>query len=40
VVHVAIGEPVKPGGDEFSDRVAMRDEVRAAIARLSGEPDS
>jgi acyl carrier protein len=39
-VRVVIGEPVMPGGDEFSDRVSMRDEVRDAIARLCGEDDS
>jgi acyl carrier protein len=36
-VHIAIGAPVMAAGNDFSDRVAMRDEVRAAIARLSGE---
>jgi acyl carrier protein len=39
-VHVVIGEPVAPVGTEFSDRVSMRDEVRDAIAHLSGEDDS
>lgn len=39
-VHVVIGEPVAPVGTEFSDRVSMRDEVRDAIAHLSGEEDS
>jgi acyl carrier protein len=39
-VRVVIGEPVMPGGNEFSDRVSMRDEVRDAIARLCGEDDS
>jgi 1-acyl-sn-glycerol-3-phosphate acyltransferase len=36
-VHIAIGEPILPAGNEFSDRVAMRDEVRDAIARLCAE---
>jgi acyl carrier protein len=36
-VKVSIGAPVSPAGSEFSDRVAMRDQVRDAIARLCGE---
>jgi acyl carrier protein len=36
-VRIEIGAPVMPGGNEFSDRVAMRDQVREAIARLCGE---
>jgi 1-acyl-sn-glycerol-3-phosphate acyltransferase len=36
-VKVAIGPPVMPGGNDFSDRVEMRDQVREAIARLCGE---
>jgi acyl carrier protein len=36
-VKIAIGVPVFPGGSEFSDRVAMRDQVREVIARLSGQ---
>jgi acyl carrier protein len=39
-VHIAIGEPVVARGNEFSDRVALRDEVRDAIARLCGEEES
>jgi acyl carrier protein len=38
-VKVAIGVPVMPAGNEFSDRVAMRDQVREKIARLCGEAD-
>ena len=36
-VRVVIGEPVRPGGSEFSDRVSMRDAVRDAVACLCGE---
>jgi acyl carrier protein len=39
-VHVSIGEPIAAAGTDFSDRVALRDEVRAAIARLSGLEDA
>ncbi len=36
-VRIEIGAPVMPAGSEFSDRVAMRDQVRESIARLCGE---
>jgi acyl carrier protein len=36
-VKVSIGAPVMPPGNDFGDRVAMRDQVRDAIARLCGE---
>lgn len=36
-VRVVIGSPVAPLGSEFSARVALRDEVRIAIAALCGE---
>lgn len=36
-VHVVIGTPITPAGSDFSARVALRDEVRAAIASLCGE---
>jgi acyl carrier protein len=36
-VKVSIGTPVMPAGSDFGDRVAMRDSVRDAIARLCGE---
>jgi acyl carrier protein len=40
-VRVAIGLPVVATGNEFSDRVAMRDQVRDAIANLCGDdPDA
>ena len=39
-VHVTIGEPIAAAGNEFGDRVALRDEVRVAIARLSGLEDA
>jgi acyl carrier protein len=39
-VHVTIGEPIAAAGSDFSDRVALRDDVRVAIARLSGLEDS
>jgi len=39
-VRILIGEPVTPGGSEFSDRVSMRDQVRDAIARLCGEDEA
>lgn len=35
--RVLIGLPVMPAGQDFVDRVALRDQVRDAIARLSGE---
>jgi 1-acyl-sn-glycerol-3-phosphate acyltransferase len=37
VVRVEIGAPVMPAGNDFGERVAMRDQVREAIARLCGE---
>jgi acyl carrier protein len=37
VVHIGIGRAVAAKGNEFSDRVAMRDAVRDEIARLCGE---
>lgn len=36
-VRVAIGLPISPNGNDFSARVALRDEVRSAIAVLCGE---
>jgi acyl carrier protein len=39
-LHVMIGEPIIAGGSDFSDRVVLRDEVRVAIAVLSGLEDS
>jgi acyl carrier protein len=36
-MRVVVGEPVMPAGNEFTDRVSMRDEVRDAIAHLCGE---
>jgi 1-acyl-sn-glycerol-3-phosphate acyltransferase len=36
-VRVVIGSPIAPAGIDFSARVALRDEVRAAIAALCGE---
>jgi acyl carrier protein len=36
-VRIVIGDEVVPTGREFSDRVVMRDQVRDAIAGLSGE---
>jgi 1-acyl-sn-glycerol-3-phosphate acyltransferase len=39
-VLITIGEPVLPAGNEFSDRVVMRDRVRDAIAELCGESDA
>lgn len=39
-VRIVIGGEVMPTGREFSDRVLMRDQVRAAIAVLSGEEDA
>jgi hypothetical protein len=32
--------PVIPHGGEFSDAVALRDEVREVILRHCGEPDA
>ena len=39
-VHVTIGEPITAAGSDFADRVVLRDDVRAAIARLSGLEDA
>jgi acyl carrier protein len=36
-VRVVIGSPIAPAGADFSARVALRDEVRNAIAALCGE---
>ena len=36
-VRVVIGSPIAPNGTDFGARVAMRDEVRAAISVLCGE---
>jgi len=36
---VAIGAPLKPTGADWSAAVRLRDAARAAILRLSGEPD-
>jgi 1-acyl-sn-glycerol-3-phosphate acyltransferase len=36
-VRIAIGTAITPAGATFNDRVALRDEVRDAIARLCGE---
>jgi acyl carrier protein len=38
-VRVLVGQPIVPEGSAFSDRVALRDAVRQAIARLSGQPE-
>lgn len=39
-VRITIGDPVLPAGNEFSDRVVMRDRVRDAIAELCGDVNS
>jgi 1-acyl-sn-glycerol-3-phosphate acyltransferase len=39
-VRIVIGNEVVPTGCEFSDRVLLRDQVREAIALLSGEGDA
>jgi acyl carrier protein len=39
-VHVTIGVPISAAGGDFADRVVLRDDVRAAIARLSGLEDA
>jgi acyl carrier protein len=39
-VRITVGEPVLPAGNEFSDRVVMRDRVRDAIAGLCVGDDS
>jgi len=36
-VRVVIGSPIAPSGIDFRARIALRDEVRAAIAVLCGE---
>jgi acyl carrier protein len=36
-VRVVIGSPIAPHGNDFAARVALRDEVRAAISTLCGE---
>jgi 1-acyl-sn-glycerol-3-phosphate acyltransferase len=38
-VRISVGEPVLPAGNEFSDRVVMRDRVRDAIATLCVDDD-
>jgi len=39
-VRIVIGDEVVPTGREFGDRVLLRDQVRQAIALLSGEEDA
>ena len=39
-VRVVVGEPIMPLGNEFSDRVVLRDHVREEIVRLSGAEES
>ncbi len=39
-VRIVIGKEVVPTGREFADRVVLRDQVRGAIAELSGEGDA
>ena len=39
-VRDVVGEPIMPLGNEFSDRVVLRDHVREEIVRLSGAEES
>jgi 1-acyl-sn-glycerol-3-phosphate acyltransferase len=36
-VRVRVGRPILPSGSAFADQVALRDEVRGALAELSGD---
>jgi len=38
-VAVSVGPPIVPGGSDWSAAVALRDQARSEILRLSGEPD-
>lgn len=38
-VSVVVGDAITPTGPAFADVVALRDAARAAVCRLSGEPD-
>jgi 1-acyl-sn-glycerol-3-phosphate acyltransferase len=38
-VAVEIAEPIKPGGNDFSSVLRLRDEARAAMLARCGEPD-
>jgi 1-acyl-sn-glycerol-3-phosphate acyltransferase len=37
-VHVAMGDPIKPGGTGWQAALALRDQARAAVVALCGEP--
>jgi 1-acyl-sn-glycerol-3-phosphate acyltransferase len=38
-IQVAIGDPIKPAGTGWPAVLALRDQARAAVLTLSGEPD-
>ena len=38
-LHVAIGDPISPAGTGWPAALAMRDQARAAVLALCGEPD-
>jgi 1-acyl-sn-glycerol-3-phosphate acyltransferase len=38
-VHVAIGAPIAPAGHGWAASLALRDQARAAVVALCGEPD-
>jgi 1-acyl-sn-glycerol-3-phosphate acyltransferase len=40
MVRVTIGAPLRPQGCDWGAAVALRDAVRAQIARYCGEPDA
>jgi 1-acyl-sn-glycerol-3-phosphate acyltransferase len=38
-LDVLVGPPIEPKGDSWSDVLALRDQARAALLQLTGEPD-
>ena len=38
-IHVIVGPPARPQGDDWAAALALRDMTRAAILPICGEPD-
>jgi 1-acyl-sn-glycerol-3-phosphate acyltransferase len=38
-VHVIVGEPIEPAGDDWKSAVQLRDQARKMLLEASGEPD-
>jgi acyl carrier protein len=39
LVHVIVGEPIEPAGDDWKSAVKLRDQARKTLLEASGEPD-